>query len=128
MNAMPTQARVYEDASAVIMARFEDRPAAYLTPGAPILTAQVATISLTVIDVASGQPVSGFNAAPLAAASVWFDTLQAWSKDARGHNFRYTLAPGAFLRGGAEYRIGVQVTLTDGRVGICEFDVTTEAV
>lgn len=125
--SLVTQARVYEDASCTIMARIEDRPAGYLTPGATILTAQISAISLTVKAVASGQAVPNFNGVPLAPASVWFDTLQPWSKDNRGHNFRYTLGPGAFPAAETEYRVEVQFTLTDGRIGFAVFDVTTEA-
>lgn len=126
MNSLVTQARVYEDASATIMARVEDRPAAYLTPGAPILSAAVSAVALTVKSVADNSIVAGFDSKPLAVADVWFDALQPWSRDARGHNFRYTLSPGAFPAAETEYRVDVQITLADGRIGFVVFDVTTE--
>lgn len=124
--SLATVARVYEEASCQIMARVEDRPAAYLTPGSPFLTAQVASILLTVKDVAAGQPVPNFNGVPLTPASVWFDTLQPWAADNRGFNFLYTLGPRAFPAANSEYRVEVQIILTDGRVGFAIWDVTTE--
>lgn len=124
--SLVTQARVYEEASCTIMARVEDRPTGYLMPGAPFVTADVSSIVLTVKDMASGQPVPNFGGIPLTPASVWFDALQSWASDNRGHNFRYTLGPGAFPAAETEYRVEVQITTTDGRVGFAIWDVTTE--
>lgn len=116
----PIAVRWLEDATAIVMARIEDRPLAPNTRGTPLVQADIASIVYSVYDITTDgaeSVVAGHNAQSLSAASVIFDSLQGWHVDGVGHNFRTTIAATAFPTGGNKYRIEVKVTHVDGRVG-----------
>ena len=127
MSALVTQDFIWEDGHCTVMARMADRPTAPNTAGTALTQASFSSISYSVHD-SSNVVVSGHDAQALTIASVVFDTLQGWSRDSTGHNFRYTVAAGAFATGDSVYTITVKFTLTSGVVGYASYRVTTVAI
>lgn len=116
----PIAVRFLEDSSAEIMCRVTDRPTAPGAEGTPFVQSNFSAITYSVYDITDEGDeavVSGHDAASLTISSVVFNSLQGWSVDTTGHNFRAVIGPTAFPTGNARYRIAVKFTHTDGRVG-----------
>jgi hypothetical protein len=124
--------RIFAKTSAICCARLEDRATAYASNGTAFKQANFSTISYSVFDPTTEQPVSNngvnYQNLPLTISAVIFDTLQGWAEDSLGCNFILTVGPGAFPQNDIEYRVEVEFTLTDGRQGFAVFLPTTEKV
>lgn len=121
-SAQIFQAAIFEDGSAVFMARMVSIASVNVTQ------ASIATIAFDFFDTVTGLSVAS---GPLSAASVIFDTLQTdarWTKDAIGYNFRHTTGPSQFPDGGKVYRCEWKFTDTGGAVSWLVFDVPTIAL
>lgn len=130
--SLEIRGRIFQKTSFTCAARLEDKPSAFASGGTPFLQANFSSIVYSVIDTASGQPVSSngtiYSNLPLTISSVIFDTLQNWAEDSRGCNFLATISPDAVPLGDHEYAVEVKFTLTDGRVERAVFTPTTEKV
>lgn len=121
----PIAAEWCEDSSAVLMCRLENRPTSPNSRGTPFVQAGISSATLYVYDTtvaASPVAVSGFTALSLTVASVIFDTLQGWSVDSVGANFKYTIGPTAFPTGGHRYRVTVKWVFADGTIGHTQWE------
>ena len=109
--AVLTTQFVWEDASAVLMARIRGND------GLNITQSNVTSIAVSVFD-RNDKANASSTAAPSVASTV-FDTLQTsdprWTTDATGYNFKYEM-PASFLFGETIYRVEIVFTPTSGDV------------
>jgi hypothetical protein len=79
-----------------------------------IVQADLSAISYTVYD--GTEQVQGETA--LVVADTIYDTLQTWTVDTTGYNFRAVLPSTTFTDGGGKrYKIAVKLTFSDDAVG-----------
>lgn len=83
---------------------------------AAVTQADVFDIVARVFDMNSSTPTVAVEEWTLDIPSVIFDTLQddaAWT-DSTGYNFKWTVDPSWFPKGGAHYRVEIQVDVDSG--------------
>jgi hypothetical protein len=111
-NVFP--ASFVQGASTTVRARLTNERSSPYTEGAAIVPDDVATIECWVYS--GDDVVDGFDGATLVVDDVILSSLEGWSEDEVGHNFRHQLPPGAMPVGNILARVSYRVTYSDGFV------------
>jgi hypothetical protein len=109
MSAKIVSATVWEDATAVMLARLLG------ADGDEVVQADISSIACKVFDSSGVQIV----APSIVVSSVIYETLQTgseWTVDSLGYNFRHALPTTAFPTGGETYIVEYVFTAADGSV------------
>lgn len=102
---------IMEDSTAICLARVNG------LANAPIVRADVSTISVSVTDIDNSTTV--IDALSITVSDAVYDTLQTtsddarWTKDTTGFNFLYQLPHTAFPTGDVDYAIEYLFTMSD---------------
>jgi hypothetical protein len=89
------------------------------THGAPIVLADVESIAVTITNLSTATPVSGWSAQAVDPSTVIYASLQTSAEDpdwtlSGGYNFRHDLPGSAFPAGKVSFAYDCTVTLTTG--------------
>lgn len=122
-QAVPVYAHVWEDCTAVCMARMVGEA------NTAIVQNSVTSIACKVFDVSAGDTLV-LEPTMVVATNV-FNTLQTdarWTEDATGYNFRHTVPHAAFPAGGHTYRVEYAFEMADDTRIMAVYEIEAKAV
>lgn len=118
-----TKSTIYEDQSAVLLARLVNADGDYITQST------ISSIAYQVFDLGAAGAQS--STGTFVVASTVFNSLQTgmeWSRDDTGYNFKATVPASAFPTARRQYRVEVAFTPSSGDVFYAMFEIDVREV